>query len=35
MFAGTMVRMGQELGIETPVCWMFLQGIRVLEEKYL
>lgn len=33
MFAGNMVRMGRELGIETPVCWMFLQGIRVLEEK--
>lgn len=33
MFAGSMVRMGKELGIDTPVCWMFLQGIRVLEEK--
>ena len=27
MFAGGMVRMGKELGIETPVCWMLLQGI--------
>lgn len=33
MFAGSMVRMGKELGIDTPVCWMFLQGIKVLEEK--
>lgn len=33
MFAGSMVKMGQELGIPTPVCWMFLQGIHVLEEK--
>ena len=33
MFAGSMVRMGQELGVPTPVCWMFLQGIHVLEEK--
>ncbi len=33
MFAGSMVKMGRELGIATPVCWMFLQGIRVLEEK--
>ncbi len=33
MFAGSMVRMGHELGIETPVCRMFLQAIRVLEEK--
>lgn len=33
MFAGGMVRMGKELGIDTPVCWMFLQGIKVLEEK--
>ncbi|MRM88370.1 2-dehydropantoate 2-reductase [Faecalicatena contorta] len=33
MFAGGMVRMGKELGIETPVCWMLLQGIKVLEEK--
>lgn len=33
MFAGSMVRMGQELGVPTSVCWMFLQGIHVLEEK--
>lgn len=33
MFAGSMVRMGEELGIPTPLCWVFLQGIHVLEEK--
>lgn len=33
MFAGSMVKMGQDLGIPTPICWMFLEGIRVLEEK--
>ena len=33
MFAGTMVRMGQASGIPTPICQMFLWGIRVLEEK--
>ncbi|MGC4019684.1 MAG: 2-dehydropantoate 2-reductase [Muricomes sp.] len=33
MFAGTMVKMGKKLGIPTPICWMFLQGIKVLEEK--
>lgn len=33
MFAGSMVRMGKELGIATPICWTFLQGIKVLEEK--
>lgn len=33
MFAGSMVRMGEELHIPTPVCWVFLQGIRALEEK--
>lgn len=33
MFAGGMVRMGKELGIETPICWMLLQGIKALEEK--
>lgn len=33
MFAGSMVRMGEELNVPTPVCWVFLQGIRVLEEK--
>ena len=33
MFAGSMVWMGKELGIDTPVCWMFLQGIPGIEEK--
>lgn len=33
MFAGEMVRMGEELGIATPVCRMFLNGIKVLEQK--
>lgn len=33
MFAGTMVRMGREAGVPTPICQMFLWGIRVLEEK--
>ena len=33
MFAGTVVRMGEETGIKTPVCWMFLKAIQVLEEK--
>lgn len=33
MFAGTVVRLGKELGIPTPVAWMYDQGIKVLEEK--
>lgn len=33
MFAGSMVKMGEELGVPTPICWMFLHGIHVLEEK--
>lgn len=33
MFAGRMVQMGEELGIPTPICWMFLKGIKVLEQK--
>ena len=33
MFAGTMVRMGRELNIPTPVCWFMLQSIHALEEK--
>ena len=33
MFAGEMVRMGKEVGINTPICWIFLQGIKVLEDK--
>jgi 2-dehydropantoate 2-reductase len=33
MFAGKVVALGEKLGIETPVNWMFYHGIRVLEEK--
>lgn len=33
MFAGTVVRLGKEYGIDTPICEMFLHGIHVLEEK--
>ncbi len=33
MFAGRVVELGKELGIETPLNWMFYHGIRVLEEK--
>lgn len=33
MFAGRVVELGEQLGIETPVNWIFYHGIRVLEEK--
>lgn len=33
MFAGKVLSMGQELGIDTPVNWMLYHGIKVLEEK--
>lgn len=33
MFAGTMVKMGEELGIATPICFLFQEAITVLEEK--
>lgn len=33
MFAGTVVKMGRELGVPTPICEMFYHGICVLEEK--
>lgn len=33
MFAGTVVRLGRELGIPTPVNELFYHGIKVLEEK--
>lgn len=33
MFAGRVVELGRKLGVETPVSWMFLHAIRVLEEK--
>jgi 2-dehydropantoate 2-reductase len=33
MFAGKVVALGEQLGVETPVNWMFYHAIRVLEEK--
>lgn len=33
MFAGTVVRLGKELGVETPLCETFLYGIRLIEDK--
>lgn len=33
MFAGKVVQLGMELGIDTPLNWMFYHGIKVLEEK--
>lgn len=33
MFAGTVVKMGEEFGIPTPICEMFYHGICALEEK--
>ncbi|MFA9464870.1 MAG: ketopantoate reductase family protein [Velocimicrobium sp.] len=33
LFAGTIVRLGEELGIKTPINWMFYHGILVCEEK--
>ena len=33
MFAGAVVRMGKETGVDTPICWMLLKAIQVLEEK--
>ena len=33
MFAGEMVRMGEALGVATPICRLFLNGIKVLEQK--
>lgn len=33
MFAGKVVKLGEELGIETPLNWMFYHGIKVCEEK--
>lgn len=35
MFAGTVVRLGRELGIATPVCEMFLHGIHLIEDTKL
>lgn len=33
LFAGTMVRLGEKYGVPTPLSWLMLQGIRVLETK--
>ena len=33
MFAGTVIRMGRELGVPTPINEVLYHGIRVLEEK--
>lgn len=33
MFAGKVVKLGLELGIETPINWMFYHGIKICEEK--
>lgn len=33
MFAGTVVRLGKELGVETPVCECFLHGIYLIEDR--
>ena len=33
IFAGTVIRMGKEVGVETPLNEFFYHGIRVLEEK--
>lgn len=35
MFAGTVIKMGEELGIPTPINEMYYHGIKVLEEKNL
>jgi 2-dehydropantoate 2-reductase len=32
LFAGTVIRMGEELNVPTPINWMFYHGIRVREE---
>ncbi|WMJ87102.1 ketopantoate reductase family protein [Anaerocolumna sp. MB42-C2] len=34
MFAGKVVKLGEELGIETPLNWVFYHGIKVCEEKF-
>lgn len=33
MFSGKVVKLGEQLGIRTPVNWMFYHGVKVLEEK--
>lgn len=33
MFAGTVVRLGETLGVDTPVCRMFYHGIHLIEDR--
>lgn len=33
MFAGKVVKLGKDLGVDTPLNWMFYHGIKVHEEK--
>jgi 2-dehydropantoate 2-reductase len=33
MFAGKVIRLGEELGVKTPMNWLFYHGIKVCEEK--
>ena len=33
MFAGKVIRLGENLGVPTPLNWMFYHGIKVYEEK--
>ncbi len=33
MFAGKMLQLGKELGVSTPLNWLFYHGIKTLEEK--
>lgn len=33
MFAGTVVRLGKELGVETPVCELFYHGLHIIEDR--
>lgn len=35
MFAGKVVKLGEEFGISTPINWMYYHGIKVCEEKNL
>ena len=33
MFAGKVVKLGQEFGVDTPINWMYYHGIKLCEEK--
>lgn len=33
MFAGTVVRLGKELGVATPVCEIFYHGLHIIEDR--